>query len=144
MRTMEMDNKMNEFLQAIDEGRITHDEIIRRLENGIEAEYLKGKEANPKIIIVLEDMLYTMCTGNQPIPSNHPERYLTAVREEINRRRKPKANRLRWCFRVTAVTAAVFGFRKEAVTECRFEKSEDSAEDRRCLAHRSNPGTFRK
>lgn len=106
----EMDNKMNEFFQAIDEGRITHEEIIRRLENGIEAEYLKGKEANPKIIVVMEDMLYTMCTGNQPIPSNHPERYLAALREEMRKRRKPKANRLRWCFRVIAVTAAMFVF----------------------------------
>lgn len=84
-------NKMDELLQAIKEGEISKDEIIKRLNSAIDREYQKKKGADMAFVAACENLLDKLLGGDKTPFVSHTDKYLSEIRRNTVVRTKPKA-----------------------------------------------------
>lgn len=83
--------KMDELLQAIKEGEISKDEIIKRLNSAIDREYQKKKGADMAFVAACENLLDKLLGGDKTPFVSHTAKYLSEIRRNTVVRTKPKA-----------------------------------------------------
>lgn len=83
--------KMDELLQAIKEGEISKDEIIKRLNSAIDREYQKKKGADMAFVAACENLLDKLLGGDKTPFVSHTDKYLSEIRRNTVVRTKPKA-----------------------------------------------------
>ena len=83
--------KMDELLQAIKEGEISKDEIIKRLNSAIDREYQKKKGADMAFVAACENLLDKLLGGDKTPFVSHTAKYLSELRRNTVVRTKPKA-----------------------------------------------------
>lgn len=83
--------KMDELLQAIKEGEISKDEIIKRLNSAIDKEYQKKKGADMAFVAACENLLDKLLGGDKTPFVSHTDKYLSELRRNTVVRTKPKA-----------------------------------------------------
>lgn len=84
-------NKMDELLQAIKEGELSKDEIIKRLNSAIDREYQKKKGADMAFVAACENLLDKLLGGDKTPFVSHTDKYLSEIRRNTVVRTKPKA-----------------------------------------------------
>lgn len=84
-------NKMDELLQAIKEGELSKDEIIKRLNSAIDREYQKKKGADMAFVAACENLLDKLLGGDKTPFVSHTAKYLSEIRRNTVVRTKPKA-----------------------------------------------------
>lgn len=84
-------NKMDELLQAIKEGELSKDEIIKRLNSTIDREYQKKKGADMAFVAACENLLDKLLGGDKTPFVSHTAKYLSEIRRNTVVRTKPKA-----------------------------------------------------
>lgn len=84
-------NKMDELLQAIKEGELSKDEIIKRLNSAIDREYQKKKGADMAFVAACENLLDKLLGGDKTPFVSHTDKYLSEIRCNTVVRTKPKA-----------------------------------------------------
>lgn len=83
--------KMDELLQAIKEGELSKDEIIKRLNSAIDREYQKKKGADMAFVAACENLLDKLLGGDKTPFVSHTAKYLSEIRRNTVVRTKPKA-----------------------------------------------------
>lgn len=83
--------KMDELLQAIKEGELSKDEIIKRLNSAIDREYQKKKGADMAFVAACENLLDKLLGGDKTPFVSHTDKYLSEIRRNTVVRTKPKA-----------------------------------------------------
>ena len=83
--------KMDELLQAIKEGELSKDEIIKRLTSAIDREYQKKKGADMAFVAACENLLDKLLGGDKTPFVSHTAKYLSEIRRNTVVRTKPKA-----------------------------------------------------
>lgn len=96
--------KMDELLQAIKEGEISKDEIIKRLNSAIDREYQKKKGADMAFVAACENLLDKLLGGDKTPFVSHTDKYLSEIRRNTVVRTKPKARPM---VRLAAVVVSV-------------------------------------
>lgn len=96
--------KMDELLQAIKEGEISKDEIIKRLNSAIDREYQKKKGADMAFVAACENLLDKLLGGDKTPFVSHTDKYLSEIRCNTVVRTKPKARPM---VRLAAVVVSV-------------------------------------
>lgn len=89
-------NKMDELLQAIKEGELSKDEIIKRLNSAIDREYQKKKGADMAFVAACENLLDKLLGGDKTPFVSHTAKYLSELRRNTVVRTKPKARPMVW------------------------------------------------
>lgn len=84
-------NKMDELLQAIKEGELSKDEIIKRLNSAIDREYQKKKGADMAFVAACENLLDKLLGGDKTPFVSHTAKYLSEIGRNTVVRTKPKA-----------------------------------------------------
>lgn len=84
--------KMDELLQAIKEGELSKDEIIKRLNSAIDREYQKKKGADMAFVAACENLLDKLLGGDKTPFVSHTAKYLSEIRRNTVVRTKPKAH----------------------------------------------------
>lgn len=97
-------NKMDELLQAIKEGELSKDEIIKRLNSAIDREYQKKKGADMAFVAACENLLDKLLGGDKTPFVSHTAKYLSELRRNTVVRTKPKARPM---VRLAAVVVSV-------------------------------------
>lgn len=97
-------NKMDELLQAIKEGELSKDEIIKRLNSAIDREYQKKKGADMAFVAACENLLDKLLGGDKTPFVSHTDKYLSEIRRNTVVRTKPKARPM---VRLAAVVVSV-------------------------------------
>lgn len=97
-------NKMDELLQAIKEGEISKDEIIKRLNSAIDREYQKKKGADMAFVAACENLLDKLLGGDKTPFVSHTDKYLSEIRCNTVVRTKPKARPM---VRLAAVVVSI-------------------------------------
>lgn len=97
-------NKMDELLQAIKEGELSKDEIIKRLNSTIDREYQKKKGADMAFVAACENLLDKLLGGDKTPFVSHTDKYLSELRRNTVVRTKPKARPM---VRLAAVVVSV-------------------------------------
>ena len=82
---------MDELLQAIKEGELSKDEIIKRLNSAIDREYQKKKGADMAFVAACENLLDKLLGGDKTPFVSHTAKYLSEIRRNTVVRTKPKA-----------------------------------------------------
>lgn len=96
--------KMDELLQAIKEGELSKDEIIKRLNSTIDREYQKKKGADMAFVAACENLLDKLLGGDKTPFVSHTDKYLSELRRNTVVRTKPKARPM---VRLAAVVVSV-------------------------------------
>ena len=97
-------NKMDELLQAIKEGELSKDEIIKRLNSAIDREYQKKKGADMAFVAACENLLDKLLGGDKTPFVSHTAKYLSEIRHNTVVRTKPKARPM---VRLAAVVVSI-------------------------------------
>lgn len=97
-------NKMDELLQAIKEGELSKDEIIKRLNSAIDREYQKKKGADMAFVAACENLLDKLLGGDKTPFVSHTDKYLSEIRRNTVVRTKPKARPM---VRLAAVVVSI-------------------------------------
>lgn len=97
-------NKMDELLQAIKEGELSKDEIIKRLNSTIDREYQKKKGADMAFVAACENLLDKLLGGDKTPFVSHTDKYLSEIRRNTVVRTKPKARPM---VRLAAVVVSI-------------------------------------
>ena len=98
------------IIDALEEGRLDENEINRRLNAVIEAEYKKGKEADTELIKACENLLESLFTPERTPYADHSERFFSYLKKNtvVREKRRPFAGRK--LIRAVALAAAILVF----------------------------------